>query len=432
MLDIRFVRERPDLVKADLEKRQDFERLAWVDELLSIDSKYKAYLKDADALRKKRNDLTEEINVLIAQKKDFKSKVLAAKELPEQIKVLEKQSAPLKEKIDWYLMRLPNILHESVPVGKDDSENVVVAEVGEKLSKKTIPPHGDLLEKNAWADFERATKISGAGFYFLQGNFAVLEMALERFAIDKLVSKGYKLILPPLLMNKTAYEGVTDLDDFENVMYKIDGEDLYLIATSEHPMAAMFKDEIFLESELPLRLVGFSPCFRKEIGKHGVDTRGIFRVHQFNKIEQFVFCTPEQSWKFHEEIISNAEDIFSELGLAYRKVNICTGDIGTVAAKKYDLEAWMPREEKYREVVSGSNCTSYQAVRSNIKYRKKDGSKEYVHTLNSTAIATSRALRAIVETYYDGVSLKIPKVLQPYMNGMAEIQPEKRIGGKGV
>ncbi len=231
-----------------------------------------------------------------------------------------------------------------------------------------------------------------------------------------MLEKKYKLILPPLLLNKESYERVTDLEDFQNTMYKIEKENLYLIATAEHPICAMHQDEIFEEQELPIKIVGVSPCFRKEIGKHGVDTRGIFRVHQFNKIEQFVFCKPEQSKEIHEELLRNAEEIYQELGLAYRIVNICTGDIGTVAAKKYDIEAWMPREAKYREVVSCSNCTSYQAVRANIKYRKKDKTKEYVHTLNSTAIAITRTLRAIVETYYENGKIKIPAPLQKYMN----------------
>jgi seryl-tRNA synthetase len=432
MLDIRFVRENSGLVKSDLEKRGDLEKLKWIPDLLDLDKKYRSILQEIESLRARRNKLTEEINVLMSQKKDFKAKIVEAKQLPGKIKSLESELVPIRERIDWYLMRLPNILHESVPVGKDDSENVVVKEVGQKVSNVNMPPHGDLLEMNGWVEFERAAKISGSGFYFLKGDFALLSLALERFAVDKLLSKGYNLVLPPFLMNRASYEGVTDLADFESVMYKIESEDFYLIATSEHPLAGMFAGEIFLESELPLKLVGLSPCFRREIGKHGVDTRGLFRVHQFSKVEQFVFCKPEDSWGFHEEIILNAEEIFSALGLAFRRVNICTGDIGTVAAKKYDLEVWMPRESKYREVVSASNCTSYQAVRSNIKYRKRDGSKEYVHTLNSTAIAVSRALRAIVETYWDGSKLLVPNVLLPYMGGVKEIFPVKRISGKGV
>ena len=269
------------------------------------------------------------------------------------------------------------------------------------------------------ADFERATKISGAGFYFLKGNLVLLDLALQRFALDLLAQRGFTPILPPFMINRSSYEGVTDLDDFENVMYKIDGDDAYLIATSEHPIGAMYRDEIFEEKDLPLRLAGISSCFRREIGSHGLDTKGLFRVHQFSKVEQFVFCRPEDSWQIHEELLANAEEVFHALGLPYRVVNICTGDIGTVAAKKYDIEVWMPRENAYKEVVSCSNCTAYQAVRLNILVRDKENfeSKRYVHTLNSTAIATSRAMRAILENCQekDG-SVVIPPVLRKYMN----------------
>jgi seryl-tRNA synthetase len=223
------------------------------------------------------------------------------------------------------------------------------------------------------------------------------------------------------MIKREPYEGVTDLADFEKVMYKIDNDDLYLIATSEHAIGAMHMDETFENNELPLKYAGISACFRREIGSHGLDTRGLFRVHQFNKIEQFIFCKPEESWKMHEELLANAEDIWKQLELPYRVVNICTGDMGTVAAKKYDIEVWMPRENKYREVVSCSNCTAYQAVRLNLKYKKGE-EKEFMHTLNSTAIATSRALRAIIENYQekDG-SVTVPKVLRPYMNGVEKI-----------
>ncbi|MCR4335253.1 MAG: serine--tRNA ligase [archaeon] len=424
MLDLKFVRENPDLVKKGLDKRKDSEKQPWIKEVLKLDKEYREKLQEGENLRAKRNEITEEVKKLLAEKKDAKQKIAEAKKLPDKIKEIEKTSAPLKEKIDYYLMRLPNVLHDSVPYGKDDSENVVIKEFGEKISRKELPPHGELLEKHGWADFDRATKVAGAGFYFLKGQFALLDFALQRFALDKLMNKGYTVIQPPLLMNREAYSGVTDLNDFENVMYKIEGEDLYLIATSEHPMAAMFRNEILPAEKLPIKFAGISPCFRKEIGKHGIDTRGIFRVHQFNKIEQFIFCKPEDSWNLHEELMQNAEEIFKELGLAYRIVNICTGDIGIVAAKKYDMEVWMPREEKYREVVSNSNCTTYQAVRSNVKFRNKDGTKEYVHTLNSTAIATSRALRALLETHYNNGVIKIPKALQPYMNGAKEIKAE--------
>ena len=318
-------------------------------------------------------------------------------------------------------MRIPNILHESVPYGKDDTENVIVKTVGTpKEFGFELKNHGELAAANGWADFERATKISGAGFYFLKGNLAMLDLALQRFALDTITAKGYIPVIPPYMINRKSYEEVTDLADFEKVMYKIADDDEYLIATAEHPMAAMYQDEIFEEKDLPLKMVGISPCFRREIGAHGLDSRGLFRVHQFTKIEQFIYCMPEDSWKFHEELLANAEEIFTKLELPYHVVNICTGDIGTVAAKKYDIEAWMPRDNEYREVVSCSNCTAYQACRLNIRVRDAHDfeSKQWLHTLNSTAVATSRALRCILENNQleDG-RVVIPKVLRPYMNG---------------
>ncbi len=340
--------------------------------------------------------------------------------LPQKIRACDAEQEEIRDTIHNYLMRLPNILHESVPVGKDDSENVAIKHVGTPRSLDfELKNHGQLAAENNWADFERATKISGAGFYFLKGSLVLLDLALQRYALDLLEKRGFTPVIPPYMINRSSYEGVTDLGDFEKVMYKIDGDDAYLIATSEHPLGAMYRDEIFEEKDLPLRLAGISPCFRREIGAHGLDTKGLFRVHQFTKVEQFVFCKPEDSWAIHEELLANAEELFSGLDLPYRVVNICTGDIGTVAAKKYDIEVWMPRETAYKEVVSCSNCTSYQAVRLNIRVRdKKDFElKQNIHTLNSTAVATSRVLRAILENNQqrDG-SVRIPRVLMRYMN----------------
>jgi seryl-tRNA synthetase len=344
-----------------------------------------------------------------------------ATRLPQLIKDYDTERDEIAATIRNYLMRLPNILHESVPAGKDDTENVEIKRVGTpRVVDFELKNHGQLASDHGWADFERAAKISGAGFYFLKGSLVLLDMALQRFALDLLSQKGYLPVIPPFMINRESYEGVTDLGDFEKVMYKIEGSDAYLIATSEHPLGAMYRDEIFEEKELPLRLAGISPCFRREIGAHGLDTKGLFRVHQFTKVEQFVFCKPEDSWLIHEELLANAEEMFRQLTIPYRVVNICTGDIGTVAAKKYDIEAWMPRENAYREVVSCSNCTTYQAIRLNIRVRDKSDfeSKQPVHTLNSTAIATSRVIRAILENFQDNNGqVEIPEVLRPYMNG---------------
>jgi seryl-tRNA synthetase len=256
----------------------------------------------------------------------------------------------------------------------------------------------------------------------------LLDIAIACLAIEEMTKKSYKPVEPPFMMRREAYEGVTALSDFIDVLYKIENEDLYLIATSEHPMAAMYQNETLLAEDLPIKLAGWSPCFRKEAGAHGKDTRGIFRTHQFNKVEQFVFCKPEDSWKIHEELLRNAEDIVQRLGIPYRVVNVCTGDIGTVAAKKYDFEAWMPAQNDYRELGSCSNCTDYQARRLNVKYREKEGEppKGFVHTLNSTALATGRTIVAILENYQqeDG-SVAIPKALRKYMGGIEKIQPKR-------
>ncbi len=422
MLDIKFVRAHPEVVLADLKKRQDAEKLPWVDIVLEQDRIFRELTMKNNELRARRNQIAKDINAARKAGQDPASLYAEAKALPAKIKENDDIMEKATQQIRYYLMRLPNILHESVPYGKDDTENVVVKKVGTpRTIDFELKNHGDLAVEKGWADFERATKISGAGFYFLKGNLALMDMALQRFALDTIMAKGYTPIIPPYMMNRKSYEEVTDLGDFEKVMYKIEDDDEYLIATAEHPMAAMYQDEIFEEKDLPLKMVGISPCFRREIGAHGLDSRGLFRVHQFTKIEQFIYCMPEKSWEMHEELLANSEEIFTKLGLPYRVVNICTGDIGTVAAKKYDMEAWMPRDNEYREVVSCSNCTAYQSVRLNIRVRDAHDfdSKQWLHTLNSTAVATSRALRCILENYQteDG-RVEIPKVLQPYMHGM--------------
>ena len=420
MLDIRFVRANPDAVRSDLKKRNDSGKLAWVDDVLVKDARSRELKVQTDELRRRRNVISREINEARKAGKDTAPLLQEAANLPQKIKDNDAEQDEIARIVHHYLMRLPNILDASVPQGKDDTENVEIKQVGTPRTLDfELKNHGQLAADKGWADFERATKISGAGFYFLKGSLVLLDLALQRFALDLLTQRGFTPILPPFMINRSSYEGVTDLDDFEKVMYKIDGDDVYLIATSEHPIGAMYRDEIFEEKDLPLRLAGISSCFRREIGSHGLDTKGLFRVHQFSKVEQFVFCRPEDSWQIHEELLANAEEVFHALGLPYRVVNICTGDIGTVAAKKYDIEVWMPRENAYKEVVSCSNCTAYQAVRLNIRVRDKENfeSKRYVHTLNSTAIATSRAMRAILENCQekDG-SVVIPPVLRKYMN----------------
>ena len=422
MLDIKLIREHPEIVKQNLEKRKDKEKITWLLKLIQLDKRYLKIKQNVETLRNQRNIASREINELQKQGKDIKAKIKQIKEIPKLIEENEVKLQKAKDEINYYMMRLPNILHESVPYGKDSMDNKEIRNWG-KIPKINfeLKNHSDLIESLEVGDFKKALEVSGAGFYYMSGKLSLLNMALMQFAIDQLVRKGFTLIIPPLMLNRKAYEGVTDLADFENVMYKIENEDLYLIATSEHPIAALFMNETIPEDKLPIKICGISPCFRKEIGSHGVDTRGLFRVHQFWKIEQFIFCKPEDSWKHHEELQKNSEELYQSLKIPHKIVNICTGDIGVMAAKKYDIEAWFPRQKEYKEVGSNSNCTDYQARRLNIKFVDTNGNRTFVHTLNNTAIATSRALVAILENYQqkDG-SVKIPEILQKY-TGFKEI-----------
>lgn len=425
MLDIKLIREKPQIIKKNLKKRKDEEKIKWVDDAVELDKKWRASLKKAERLRKKRNEVTREIAQLKTEKKSASKQIKEIKSIPEKIRKLEEKNRKYREKLDWYLMRLPNLLHESVPAGKEDEDNVVVRTWGKTPSFDFKPKnHLEILQDLGLIDSERAAKVAGHGFFYLKDKLALLDYALIKFTIDFMIKRGYVLIEPPFLLKRKPYEGVVDLDDFENVMYKVENEDLYLIATAEHSMAAMFMNEVLDKKDLPIKLVGVSPCFRKEIGSHGKYTKGLFRMHQFNKVEQFIFCLPDQSWKLFEEMQKNAEELYKQLGLPFRVMNVCTGDIGSIAAKKYDTDVWMS-DGKYREIGSNSNCTDYQARRLNIKYREGEGlpPKGYVHTVNNTAIATSRTMLAILEVYQqkDG-SVKIPKVLVPYMNGIKVLE----------
>jgi seryl-tRNA synthetase len=424
MLDLKLFRENPEVVKQNLERRKDKSRLKQVDEIIKLDNDWRRKKQEVDKLRAKRNDITSEVQKLKKSKKDVSSKIIEAQTVSEKLKESEELMNFYKEKLDVLMKSMPNIMHESVPYGKDDSENVEVKKSG-NISKKDfkLKSHVELGEELAMLDFDKSAKLAGAGFYFLKGELALLNQALIKFAIDHMIKKGYLYMETPLMMRKQPYEGVTDLSDFENVMYKIDEDDLYLIATSEHPLVGQYMNDVIDENELPIKMCAYSMCFRREVGSRGIDTKGLFRTHQFNKVEQVVICNPEESWDLHKEIVQNTEEFFQALELPYRIVNICTGDLGIVAAKKYDIEVWMPRQDKYAEVGSASNCTDYQARRLNLKYGKEGGEKFLVHTLNNTVVATSRALVAIMENNQnkDG-SITIPKVLVPYMNGVKVIK----------
>jgi len=421
MLDIKLIRENPEAVRLNIERRHDPTKLSLLDQAIASDSKWREQTTKINRLRRRRNEISSEIGRLIKEGKDASALKREADEIPELIKTAEAERDRCEEQVRGALMRLPNLLHDTVPYGVDETQNIEVRRWGKPPAFDFAPrSHAEVAESLGIIDFERAGIASGSGFYYLRNEMVLLDYAVMRYAIDHLLSKGYALIEPPYMIHRKPYEGVTDLADFEQVMYKVEGEDLYLIATSEHAMGAMLMGEVLNADDLPIKLVGVSPCFRREIGAHGKYTKGLFRVHQFNKVEQFIFSLPEQSWALHEELQRNSEELYQGLGLHYRVVNVCTGDIGIIAAKKYDTEVWMA-DGAFREIGSNSNCTDYQARRLNIRYRLKEGQAPagFVHTLNNTALATSRTMIAVVEQYQqkDG-SIVVPKVLRKYMNGM--------------
>ena len=424
MLDINIFREHADDIRADHDRRglpHDA-----IDEVISLDEQWRKARYDADQLRKARNEAARGIAEAKKSGNSAAAEAIMAEvaDIGARIDELAELSDDCLARRDSLRMSIPNILHADVPIGEDDQKNTLHSMHGEKTELDFEPRnHNDLIEMNGWVDQSRGAKVAGSRFYFLQGDLARLEMALQQYGADFLMSRGYTLVQPPLMMNREAYEGVTDLGDFETVMYGIEPDKYYLIATSEHPLTAMRMDEIIEPSELPVKLVGVSACFRREVGAHGLSDRGIWRVHQFTKVEQIVICHPDNSWEHHEELLSNAVDMWDSLGLHYRVVNICTGDMGTVAARKYDLEAWLPGAGGYKEVVSCSNCTDYQANRLRMRYRTTEGN-EAVHTLNSTAIATSRALVAIMEqNQMEDGRVSVPDVLRSYMGGQEVLEP---------
>ena len=413
-------RESPETIYEDLEKRNLPKEMALT--VIELDNKWRKLIEKGNNLRAKRNTISKTIGELKKKGTDFSDVLNEMATLKKDLVQNEKDTEETLKIRDAKRMIVPNILGNEVPIGKDESGNLELSVHGNIDQNKQYLSHQDILENINGADLKRASKIAGRRFYFLTGDLARLELALINFAVETLCEKGYSLTTPPFVMNKEAYEGVVDLTDFEEVMYKIDEHDLYLIATSEHPITARFKDEIIELKEGPLKFAGISTNFRKEVGAHGISDRGIWRVHQFSKVEQVIFCKPEDSKKMHEEILSNAKYIFEKLEIPFRVIDICTGDIGTVAARKFDIEAWMPSTNKWKEVVSASNCQSYQSVRLNMRYRTSEGT-DFPHTLNSTAVATTRALAAILENNQteDG-SVVIPKVLRKWMGNQEIIE----------
>ena len=424
MMDVKLIREHPDAVEASLKRRGAVDKIQLVNVAAKADSDWRRYKTEVDRLRHRQNELTAEVAALKKKGAPIEDKLREVKDIPQKIRDLETKSVEASTKLNSALMTLPNILHESVPTGKDESESVTVRTWGERADFGFHPKdHIDLLTTLDMVDMERGAKVAGARFFFLKGDAVKLEHAIMQFALDFLRVRGYTAVEPPFMLNRESYEGVVNLEDFGPVIYKIEDENLHLIATSEHPLVSMHMDEILETSKLPIRYCGFSPCFRVEAGAHGKDTKGIFRVHQFYKVEQVVFSKPEQSWKIHEELIGNAEEIYRALGIPHRVIVLCSGDTGFMSAKTYDLEAWLPGQGKYREMASASNITDFQSRRLRIRYREKQSDPTVlVHTLNSTAVVT-RTLVAMVENFQqrDG-SVKIPKALAPYMDGITALQ----------
>ena len=415
MLDPKILRENPGKIRQMLQDRAvKFD----LDQLIELDKKRRELIVETDKLRKKRNDMSLEVAGMV--KKGEKPYELVAK-IKQERQVLTDKEVELKHAKDNYrrlVFTLPNLIHESVPIGMDATANKEIRKWGEppQLDFK-IQDHIDFSTSTDLVDLDRAAKVAGARFYYLKNDLVRLNQALIQYALNFLAEKNFKLIQPPYMINRSSMEGVIIAEDFKDVIYKIEDENLYLIGTSEHAIAAMHADEILDGKDLPIRYAGISPCFRKEAGAHGKDQKGIFRVHQFEKIEQFVFSRPEESWKEHERMIVIAEEFYQKLGIPYKVMLLSSGDMGKISAKTYDIEAWMVGQNTYREIVSCSNCLDYQARRLKIRFRDKTSEQtQYLHTLNSTLVATSRILVAIMENFQtnDG-HLNVPEVLQKYV-----------------
>jgi len=421
MLDPKLIKEKPEMIRNMLKSRAvEFD----LDELIKTDEKRREFIIKTDELRKKKNQVGIRISEKKKAKEDASSILAEMKNISSELTKLESEQQEIENKYLKLASTIPNLVHESVPIGIDDSANIEIKKWGNipKFEFK-VKDHIDISENLNLVDLERAAKVAGARFYYLKNDLVRLNQALINFGLDFLAEKGYSLIQPPYMINRESMEGAVIAEDFEEVIYKIQDEDLYMIGTSEHAMAAMHSKEIIEGKNIPMKYAGISPCFRKEAGAHGRDQKGIFRVHQFDKIEQFVFSKPEDSWKEHEKLLAVAEEFYQKLEIPYRVMLLSTGDIGKISAKTYDIEAWMAGQNAYREIVSCSNCLEYQARRLKIRFRDKTNEDtQYIHTLNSTLIATTRVLVSIMENFQtkDG-SIRIPKVLQPYMGNQKEI-----------
>ena len=429
MIDIEYIRKNKELVKENIKKKFQDQKLPLVDEVEELDKTWRNARVEADELRAKKYELSKSIGVLMKEGK--KEEAEKAKEevqkINQKIPEIEKQEEELEQEIKVRMMAIPNIIASDVPIGKDDSQNVEGARFGEPTLKDfEVPYHADIMASFDGIDKEASAKVSGNGFYYLMGDIARLHSAVLAYARDFMIDKGFTYCIPPFMIHGSAVDGVMSFEEKDNMMYKIEGEDLYLIGTSEHSMIAKFKDQILDEEKLPITMTSYSPCFRKEVGAHGIEERGVYRIHQFEKQEMIVICKPEDSEEWYQKMWNYSVELFRSLEIPVRQLICCSGDLADLKYRSCDIEAWSPRQQKYFEVCSCSNLTDAQARRLGIRYKKETGEKAFAHTLNNTVIAPPRMLIAFLENNLqsDG-SVVIPKVLQPYMGGKEKLIPKK-------
>ena len=435
MLDIKFVRENPELVKENIKKKFQDEKLPLVDEVIELDARQRAAITEASELRAQRNALSKQVGALMGQAKKDPSKLAEAEAIKAQVKAqadrlaeLEAQEAELEEKVRAIMLRIPQMIDPSVPIGPDDSHNVEVQRFGEpKVPDFEIPYHTEIMESFGGIDLDSARRVAGNGFYYLVGDIARLHEAVLARARDFMIDKGFTYVIPPFMIHGAVVEGVMSFPEMDAMMYKIEGEDLYLIGTSEHSMIGRFKDQILAAEDLPQTLTSYSPCFRKEKGAHGLEERGVYRIHQFEKQEMIVVCKPEESMDWYEKMWRYSVELFRSFNIPVRQLECCSGDLADLKVKSCDIEAWSPRQQKYFEVCSCSNLGDAQARRLKIRYRGEDGKTYLAHTLNNTVVAPPRMLIAFLENNLnaDG-TVDIPESLRPYMGGKEKLIPIKK------
>ena len=428
MIDIKFLRENPEIVKENIKKKFQDHKLILVDEILTLDTKNREIKLNGDDLRNKRNSLSSEIGNLMREGKKEEAENLkkTVQEINSKLEENEKLEEEYAKEIKDKLMRIPNIIHESVPIGEDDSKNVENEKYGEPfVPDYEIPYHADIMESLSGLDLDSARRVAGNGFYYLIGDIARLHSAILSYARDFMINKGFTYCIPPYMIRSDVVTGVMSFEEMDAMMYKIEGEDLYLIGTSEHSMIGKFKDQILQKQDMPYTMTSYSPCFRKEKGAHGIEERGVYRIHQFEKQEMIVVCEPEDSWKWYDKLWSYTVELFRSMDIPVRTLECCSGDLADLKAKSCDVEAWSPRQQKYFEVGSCSNLTDAQARRLGIRIKGEKGNY-YAHTLNNTVVAPPRMLIAFLENNYneDG-SVSIPEVLRPYMGGITKLIPKK-------